>query len=44
MAVYKAPVMISPLAGCREELQNSSDLSLKMTGATELFVGYFSAY
>ena len=33
--------MISPLAGCREERQNSPDLRLTMTATTELFVGYF---
>ena len=32
--------MISPLAGCREERQNSPDLRLTMTAATELFVEY----
>ena len=32
--------MISPPAGCREELQNSYDLRLRMTAATELFVEY----
>ena len=36
----RPPVMISPPAGCREELQNSSDLRLKMMAATELFVEY----
>ena len=34
--------MISPPAGCREELQNSSDLRLTMTAVTELFVEYES--
>ena len=32
--------MISPPAGCREELQNSPDLRLTMTAATKLFVEY----
>ena len=32
--------MISPPAGCREERQNSPDLRLTMTAATELFVEY----
>ena len=32
--------MISPPAGCREELQNSFDLRLTMTAATKLFVEY----
>ena len=30
--------MISPPAGCQEELQNPPDLGLMMTAATELFV------
>ena len=33
-----------PSGGCREELQNSPDLRLMMTAATELFVEYESSY
>ena len=34
------PVMISPQEGCREELQNPSDLGLMTTVVKKLFVDF----
>ena len=38
MVMKSPPVMISPPAGCREELQNPPELGLTTAAATELFV------